>query len=162
MARKGKKLNAMRLLEQQGIAYEVFEFSPELHSAVAVAEAVGVPAETVYKTLVALRPQGKPVLAMIPGPASLDLKALASALGEKKMEMAAHAEAEQLTGLKVGGISGLALTHKNWDVVLDTSALTHDAILISAGQRGINLRVPVADLQRVLPVKVAPVMRNHP
>lgn len=162
MSKKGKKLNAMRLLEQQGIDYEVFEFSPEIHSAVGVAEAVGVPVETVYKTLVAIRPNGKPVLAIIPGPASLDLKTLAAALGEKKMSMAAHTEAEELTGLQVGGISGLALTHKNWTAILDSSALAHDAILVSAGQRGINLRLPVADLQRVLQADVAAVIReNH-
>ena len=71
------------------------------------------------------------------------------------MVMAAHAEAEKLTGLKVGGISALALTQKHWDVVLDASAEQHPAILVSAGQRGINLELPVAGLKQVLNPRVA-------
>lgn len=147
----------MRVLEQHGVAYTTFTFSPEIHSALGVAEAVGVPPETVYKTLVVLRPDGRPLLAVIPGPASLDLKALAAATGVKKLSMASHTEAEHLTGLKVGGISPLALLHKRWPVVLDTSAESHEAILISAGQRGVNLRVPVAGLKQVLAPQIAAV-----
>ncbi|NPV66458.1 MAG: aminoacyl-tRNA deacylase [Anaerolineae bacterium] len=147
----------MRVLEQHGVAYTTFTFSPEIHSALGVAEAVGVPPETVYKTLVVLRPDGRPLLAVIPGPASLDLKALAAATGVKKLSMASHTEAEHLTGLKVGGISPLALLHKRWPVVLDASAESYEAILISAGQRGVNLRVPVAGLKQVLAPQIAAV-----
>ncbi|GAB4569934.1 MAG: Cys-tRNA(Pro) deacylase [Anaerolineae bacterium] len=153
--RKEKKLNAMRVLEQHGVPYEVFEFSEDIHSAVGVAEAVGVAPDTVYKTLVTLKPDGKPVLVLAPGPATLDLKALAAALGEKKMSMAPHAEAEKLTGLKVGGISPLALVQKRWPIVLDSSAEAHEAILLSAGQRGVNLRVPVAGLRAILQPPIA-------
>lgn len=159
MAKREKKLNSMRVLEQHKISYEVFEFSPDIHSAVGVAEAVGIPPETVYKTLVTLNSARKPALAVIPGPASLDLKALAAALGEKKLVMATHAEAEKLTGLKVGGISPLALLQKRWPVVLDASISDHKAILISAGQRGINLRVDVAGLQGLLSPSVAAIAR---
>lgn len=149
----------MRLLERHSIAYEVFEFPTDVHSAVGVAEVLDVPPVTVFKTLVAQRPGGKPVLAVIPGPATLDLKALAATLGEKKLQMAAHVEAERLTGLLTGGISPLALTSKNWPVVLDAQAEQHDAILISAGQRGINLRVAVADLKQLLQPAVAAITR---
>ncbi len=150
MARKDKKLNSMRVLEQHGIPYEVFEFSPDIHSAEGVAAALGLPPATVFKTLVTLRGDGKPALAIIPGPAALDLKALAAALGEKKMSMAAHAEAERLTGLQVGGISPLALLNKRWAVALDASATEHLAIVISAGQRGVNLRIPTDRLIALL------------
>jgi Cys-tRNA(Pro)/Cys-tRNA(Cys) deacylase len=160
LAKQGKKLNSMRLLEQHQVTYTVFEFSPEIHSAVGVAEAVGIPPDEVFKTLVVQRPAGRPLLAVIPGPATLDLKALASAVGEKKLAMAAQADAEKLTGLKVGGISPLALIAKGWDVVLDASAEQRTAILISAGQRGVNLRVPVADLKRVLSPRIAAVARQ--
>jgi Cys-tRNA(Pro)/Cys-tRNA(Cys) deacylase len=159
MPRQDRKLNSMRALEQHGIPYEVFEFSADIHNAVGVAEAIGVPPETVFKTLVAQKADGKPVLAVLPGPASLDLKALAAALGEKKVTMAAHADAERLTGLKVGGISPLALLAKRWPVVLDASAEAHPAILISAGQRGMNLRVPVAGLKAILAPRIASVGR---
>lgn len=155
MAKKPKKLNSMRALESQGVSYEVVNFSPEIHNAVEVAAAVGVAVETVYKTLVVTRQEGKPLLVMIPAAATLDLKALAQAIGEKKVNMAAHAEAERLTGLQVGGIGALALLHKGWDAILDASALDQAAILVSAGQRGINLKVPVEPLIKVLDARTA-------
>lgn len=140
----------MRVLEAARVPYEVVEFSPEIHSADGVAEAVNVPPEQVYKTLVVQRSDGgKPVLVMIAGNRQLDLKKLAAALGAKKLQMAAHKDAERLTGLKVGGISALALMHKRWAVYIDRPALDLEWLLVSAGQRGVNLRVPVADLVRV-------------
>lgn len=147
----------MRVLEQHGIPYETFEFSPEIHSAEGVAAALSLPPAIVFKTLVTLKGDGKPALAIIPGPAALDLKALAAVLGEKKMSMAAHAEAERLTGLKVGGISPLALLHKRWEIALDASAQDHPAIVISAGQRGINLRIPTEALTALLSPACAPI-----
>lgn len=69
--------------------------------------------------------------------------------------MASHKEAESLTGLKVGGISALALTHKNWPVFLDQPAAEQEHILVSAGQRGLDLRVPTMALVRVLNARIA-------
>ena len=140
---KEKKLNSMRFLEQHRVEYKVHYYDEELHSAPEVAQALGVEPERVFKTLVVLPLQGKPVLAVIPGNHELDLKALARAAAEKKLSMASHKEAEQLTGLKVGGISSLALMQKNWRIFLDTSARNYEHIFMSAGQRGINLEVPV-------------------
>jgi Cys-tRNA(Pro)/Cys-tRNA(Cys) deacylase len=91
---------------------------------------------------------------MIAADRHLDLKKLAAAIGEKKVSMATHADAEKLTGLKVGGIGALALIHKKWDVYLDQPALQAGSICVNAGQRGVNLCVPVADLIRVLDAKV--------
>lgn len=159
MAKKGKKLNSMRLLERHDVAYKVHEFSTGIHSAVEVATAVGKPAEQVYKTLVVQRLAGKPLLAVIPGPATLDLKALANAIGEKKLTMAAHTEAEKLTGLKVGGISPLALMPKGWMVVVDSSIQQHDTVLLSAGQRGTNLEASVAGLLGILRPTIAKITR---
>ncbi len=79
----------------------------------------------------------------------LNLKKLAKAMGVKKLKMATHAEAECLTGLQVGGISPLALLNKGFVMVLDVSAENHSHVFVSAGQKGINLRVPVADLLRI-------------
>jgi Cys-tRNA(Pro)/Cys-tRNA(Cys) deacylase len=116
-----------------------------------VADFVGLPPERVYKTLVVLRqgPRAKPMLIMAPANRQLDLKLVAKAVGEKKVQMAAQQEAERLTGLKVGGISALALLNKGFDIYLDESARNQDAILISAGQRGVNLELAVADLVKV-------------
>ncbi len=156
------KLNSMRFLETNGVPYEVASFDSSVHDAVEVARLLGVPPATVYKTLVVERPGGKPMLVMIAADRHLDLKRLAAATGHKKLNMASHADAEKLTGLKVGGISALALVQKRWDVVIDRPALDLPHIYISAGQRGTNLRVPVADLVRILGVKAVDVGGDVP
>jgi Cys-tRNA(Pro)/Cys-tRNA(Cys) deacylase len=145
-----KKLNSMRVLEREQAPYEVLTFPESIHSAEGVAEFVGLPASRVYKTLVVERPAGgKPLLVMVPGDRELDLKQLASCLCEKKLQMASHKDAERLTGLQVGGISALALLHRGFEICLDCRALGLDEIVISAGQRGINLKLAVRDLTRV-------------
>ena len=87
---------------------------------------------------------------MLPSNTTLDLKRLAKAMGRKKVALASHADAEKLTGLQVGGISALALMGKNWEVYLDRRAEAFEQIVISAGQRGLQLRVATADLIRLL------------
>ncbi len=150
------KLNSMRLLEKHNIPYEVTEFPDTERDAEVIADILGVPAFMVYKTLV-IEPVGggKPLLALLAADKHLDLKKLAAVSGHKKVGMAAHADAEKLTGLKVGGISALMLTHKNWPVYLDQPATELEHILVSAGQRGLDLRVPTAGLIRVVGAKVA-------
>jgi Cys-tRNA(Pro)/Cys-tRNA(Cys) deacylase len=148
-----KKLNSMRLLEANDIQYELYEFDDGIHSADGVAEAVGVPPEQVYKTLVVLpdepgRP--RPFLVLLSATCQLDLKAMAKAAGFKKVRMARHDEAENLTRLKVGGISPLALMAKNWDVYFDAHIEEHEWVLLSAGQRGVNIKVDVKGLKQVL------------
>jgi Cys-tRNA(Pro)/Cys-tRNA(Cys) deacylase len=144
----------MRLLDQQKVDYTIHEFPDTIHSADGVADYLGVPRERVYKTLVVLPAAGKAVLVMIAGSRELDLKKLARAVGIKKAQMASHKEAEQLTGLQTGGISALALLHKNFAVYLDQAALQYERILVSAGRRGLNLELPVQELIRVTRAKV--------
>ena len=152
----GQRTNSMRLLESRRVPYTAHYFSPDIHSADGVAEALSVPAAQVFKTLVALPQRGKPLLAIVPGDRELDLKALAKAAGDKKVHMATQKEAEALTGLQVGGISALALLDKGFRVFLDASAEGFDTILVSAGERGINLQLPVADLVRLTRARLAP------
>ncbi|MBC8171654.1 MAG: aminoacyl-tRNA deacylase, partial [Anaerolineae bacterium] len=85
----------------------------------------------------------------------LDLKKMALAAGLKKVRMAAHKDAESLTGLKVGGISALMLRDKNWQVYLDQPATELEHIVMSAGQRGIQLRIPVTPLVSLLRTRLA-------
>lgn len=96
----------------------------------------------------------RPLLAIIPGSRQLDLKKLAQAAGVKKLRMATHREAESLTGLEVGGISALALLSKGFKSFLDTSANDHAQILVSAGQRGINLQMSPQDLVEIMRARV--------
>jgi len=157
------KLNSMRILEQNDIPYEVLTYPDDIKDAEEVAEVLGVPYFTVYKTLVVQavdRPDiKKPYLVMVASENQLDLKKMALAAGVKKVKMAAHSDAEALTGLQVGGISALALTAKNWPIFLDSEATELQHIVISGGQRGTQLRVPVVPLVNFLRVRIADVSR---
>lgn len=156
-----KKLNSMRVLEQHKIPYEVLEYPDTIRDAEEVAESLGVPYFSVYKTLVVQAvddpTQKKPYLVMLASETQLDLKKMAAAVGVKKVKMAAHKDAEALTGLKVGGISALALMQKQWAVYLDSAATELQHIVISAGQRGYQLRVPVVPLMSLLRPKLVDV-----
>ncbi|MHB0859197.1 MAG: Cys-tRNA(Pro) deacylase [Anaerolineae bacterium] len=143
---KTDKTNAMRVLDARKIPYVTHHYAAERHSAEEVAALVGFPANQVFKTLVVLPEKGRPLLAIVAGDSELDLKMLAQASGDKRLRMATQREAESLTGLLVGGISALALLNKGFRVFLDASASQHETILVSAGQRGINLQLRPQDL----------------
>ena len=148
----------MRLLDAQSIAYEVHVYDPAIRDARQVAEAVGFTADEVFKTLVVeTSANRRPILVILPSNRQLRLKRLAKALGVKKAALASQADAEGLTGLQVGGISALALTQKRWDVYLDRRALDQDHIVISAGKRGLQLRVETAALIILLGCQVVDV-----
>ncbi len=141
----------MRLLDANSIIYQVHRYDSSIRDAQLVAAAVGFPADEVFKTLVAVAPAAKkPVLVMLPSNRTLNLKRLAKALGEKKIALAPHADAETLTGLRVGGISALALMQKRWGVYLDRRAVALEHIVISAGQRGLQLRLETRALIKLL------------
>ena len=155
------KNNVTRLLESRGIEYQAFELPAEKLSGVEAASYLGVDPEKVYKTIVITRPKpGKPVLALVPAPLEVDLKALSKALGEKKLFLPTQREAEQITGLKVGGISPLALLNKRFQVVIDNSAQVEGIIYISGGQRGINISLHYEDLAKLTNANIAPISRE--
>ena len=143
-----KKLNSMRFLDAQGVRYEVLSFPDTIQSAMGVAAYCGLSPSHVYKTLVVVLSSGKPALVLVAGDRDIQLKRLAQVLGEKKLRMATQKEAEQWTGLKVGGISALALHHRGFPVYIDRAAAAVEAIVVSAGQRGLDVRLTVADLMR--------------
>jgi Cys-tRNA(Pro)/Cys-tRNA(Cys) deacylase len=139
-----KTNNITRMLDGRQIPYTAFETPVEKLGALETARLLNVPAEQVFKTIVVIREaKGKPLLAVVPGTAEVDLKALAKAVGEKKLHLPTEREAERLTGLQAGGISPLALMNRGFQVVLDASAQGFAEIHISGGQRGLNLRLPV-------------------
>lgn len=159
-----QKLNSMRILEQHKIPYEVTEFPDTLRDAEEIAEVLGMPPFMVYKTLVVEAvgvPGSKPFLVIIATDRQLDLKKMAAAAGYKKVALAAHKDAERLTGLQVGGISALALMHKSWQVYLDAPATQLQHIMVSGGQRGIDLRVPTSSLIQLLRAKIVDVGADY-
>ena len=147
--------NITRMLEAKKIPFTAYELPAEKLGAVETARLLGAPLEQVFKTIVVKREgRGKPILALVPGSAEVDLKQLAKALGEKKLFLPTEREAEQLTGLQAGGISPLALINKGFQVVLDSSAQDYTEIHVSGGQRGLNIRLPVDALIKLTNARV--------
>jgi Cys-tRNA(Pro)/Cys-tRNA(Cys) deacylase len=148
------KNNVTRFLDSKKVSYQVhiYDYGAGIESAVQVADAIGLPPEQVFKTLVVLpdQPNRKPMLVVIPGPEILDLRAFAKGANLKKAKMATHAEAESLTGLQTGGISPLALINKGFDVYLSDKAQAFDTIAVSAGQRGANIQLGVKELIKLV------------
>lgn len=152
--------NVTRLLDSRKISYTAYELPVEKHGALETAHLLNVEPASVFKTIVITREKPKkPLLVMVPGPSNVDLKLLASALGEKKVYLPTEREAEQLTGLQAGGISPLALINKGFHVVIDEAAQGFSAIHASGGQRGLNIKLSVVDLIKLTNARLAVVSR---
>jgi len=138
--------NVTRLLDARKISYTSYELPAEKLGALETARLLEVEPATVFKTIIVTREKSvkkRPILVVIPGPNQVNLKALASFLGEKKVYLSTEREAEEWTGLQAGGISPLALIKKGFQVVLDVSAQEHAEIHVSGGERGLNILLPV-------------------
>jgi Cys-tRNA(Pro)/Cys-tRNA(Cys) deacylase len=141
--------NITRFLDARKVTYVAHELPHEKLGAVEAAQYMGVSPDLVFKTIVITREKKKPLLAVIPGPRTVDLKLLASFLAEKKVTLPTEREAEALTGLQAGGISPLALINKGFQVVIDSAAQGYEKIYISGGQRGLDILLPVTDLAKL-------------
>jgi Cys-tRNA(Pro)/Cys-tRNA(Cys) deacylase len=144
------KTNAARILDAAGVSYELRKYAvDEEHlAATQVAEAIGMPTEQVFKTLVARGDRTGVVLAVIPANAELDLKALAAASGNKKIDLVPVKQVLGLTGYVRGGVSPVG-TKKAYPVYLDETAILWDVISVSAGVRGCQMLITPGDLVRV-------------
>ena len=143
------KTNAARMLDRAGIHYELREYEVDENdlSAPHVAAAIGMPAEQVFKTLVARGDRTGVLMACIPANTELDLKALAAASGNKKAELVAVKEVLPLTGYIRGGVSPVG-TRKPYPLYLDETAELWDIVSVSAGLRGCQMLLAPADLVR--------------
>jgi Cys-tRNA(Pro)/Cys-tRNA(Cys) deacylase len=144
------KTNAVRMLEEAGIPFELreYEVDPEDLTAETVARKIGLPIEQVFKTLVVKGDRNGVCLAVIPGDAELNLKALAKATGDRKVELAPLKEVQPLTGYIRGGVTALA-AKRDFPVYLDESAILYDVISISAGVRGTQIVLRPDDYERI-------------
>ena len=139
--------NVTRFLDARKIKYLAFETPAEKLGAIETARILNISPLLVFKTIVITRQKpGKPILAVIPGNGQADLKLIAAAAGEKKVNLPTEREAEALTGLQAGGISPLALINKGFQVFIDASAKNLPEIHVSGGQRGLNLSLSPNDL----------------
>ncbi len=150
------KTNAARLLDQLGIRYELreYEVDPEDLAAETVAAKIGLPAEQVFKTLVARGERTGVVMAVIPGDQELDLKALAAAAGERKIQLVPVKELQGLTGYIRGGVTALA-AKRELPVVLDETIELFEVISVSAGIRGFQILIAPADYLRATKGEIA-------
>lgn len=149
-----KTNNVTRFLDAQNIQYDAFELPAEKLGAMETAEYLNVPIELVYKSIILMQPNSKPILCMVPGNAQVDLKAVAGFLGIKKVRLTSQTEAENVSGLQTGGISPLALLHRGFLMIMDNSVEGLEEIHISGGERGVNLRMRVPDLQNIIKARV--------
>ena len=154
------KTNAVRLLDDLNIAYELREYDvdPEDLSAETVAAKIDFPPEQVFKTLIAKGDRNGVCFAVIPGDGELDLKALARFSEDRKMEMAPLKEVLPLTGYIRGGVTALA-AKKPFPVFLDETAILFDRISISAGIRGTQILLHPSDFIRLVNAKLAEIAK---
>ncbi len=141
-----QKTNAVRLLEQLGITYQLreYEVDPEDLAAETVAAKIGMPPEQVFKTLVARGDRNGICMAVIPGNSELDLKALAAISDNRKMHLVPVKELQVLTGYIRGGVTAIG-AKKDFPVFVDETIELFDVISISAGVRGTQILLSPAD-----------------
>ena len=158
MAKKLEKTNAARLLDKAGINYRLipYEFDENDLAAQHVAESLGQPIEQVFKTLVLHGDKTGHIVCVVPGNAEVDLKALAKASSNKKVEMIAMKDLLAVTGYIRGGCSPIGMK-KRFPTWFHSSALDFDTIYVSAGVRGLQLEISPADLISFVGASVADV-----
>jgi Cys-tRNA(Pro)/Cys-tRNA(Cys) deacylase len=151
------KTNAARILDRLGVRYELREYTvdPEDLSAESVAAKVGLPLEQVWKTLVARGDRTGVLLAVLPGNAQLDLKALARLSGDRRVDTVPLKEVQPLTGYVRGGVTALACK-KDYPVFVDETFELHDVVSVSAGQRGLQILLAPADYLRAVKATLGP------
>jgi len=144
------KTNAARILDSAGVKYELrtYEVDENDLSAPHVAEKIGMPPEQVFKTLVARGDRTGVLMACIPANSELDLRALAAASGNRKVELVPVKDVLGLTGYIRGGVSPVG-TRKPYPLYLDETAGLWDIISVSAGLRGCQMLLSPDDLTRV-------------
>jgi Cys-tRNA(Pro)/Cys-tRNA(Cys) deacylase len=155
----GRGTTATIALERAKIPFTLHEYAhdPKAESyGMEAVEALGIPPERVFKTLVA-SVDGKLAVGVVPVHRQLDLKAFAAAAGGKKAAMAPVADAERATGYVAGGISPVG-QKRRLPIVLDESALAAGAtVYCSAGRRGLEIELAPADLIKATGATVAPI-----
>jgi len=154
-----KATRATAALEKAGVAFTVhsYDYDPDADRiGMQAAEALGEPPARVLKTLMLLL-DGKPACAILPSDAQVAMKKLAAALGGKSAEMMKPADAERITGFKVGGISPFGQMRKA-PTVIEAQALNDPYVFINGGQRGLQVRLDPREAARILAAEVASII----
>jgi len=154
------KTNAVRLLDKLRVAYRLvgYEVDPDDLAAESVAAKIGMDPMQVFKTLVAKGDRNGVCLAVVPGDAQLDLKALAKQTGDRKVDTVPLKDVQPLTGYIRGGVTALACK-KDYPTYLDETAMLFDEISVSAGQRGLQIVLAPGDYASAVNAKVAEISK---
>ena len=154
-----KATRATKALEQAGIAFTVvtYDYDPDADRiGMQAAAAIGEDPARVLKTLMALV-DGKPVCVVLPSDKEVSMKKLAAAFGGKAAQMMKPADAERISGYKVGGISAFGQM-KPPRVAIEAAAMIHDLVYMNGGQRGLQVHLKPGDAAAVLQAIVAPLV----
>jgi len=154
-----KATRATKTLEQAGIVFTVcaYDYDPNADSiGLQAAKALGEPPQRVLKTLMALV-DGQPVCVIVPSDREVSMKRLASAFGGKSAQMMKPADAERMSGYRVGGISPFGQV-RNVKTAIEEQAIVHDFVYINGGQRGLQVRLSPHDAIRLLKAIAAPLI----
>jgi Cys-tRNA(Pro)/Cys-tRNA(Cys) deacylase len=160
-ARVPPKTNAARILDGLGIRYELraYDVDPDDLAAESVAAKVGLPAEQVWKTLVARGDRNGVCFAVVPGNALLDLKALAKLSGDRKVDTVPLKDVQPLTGYVRGGVTALG-AKKDFPVYVDETLELWDVVSVSAGARGLQILLHPSDYVRAVKATVGAIARE--
>ncbi len=155
------KTNAARYLDSLGVSYELREYDvdPDDLSAETVAAKVGLPPEQVFKTLVVRGDRNGICMAVVPGNAEVDAKALARITGDRKMDLVPLKDVQPLTGQIRGGVTAIAQT-RGYPVYVDETLELFDVVSVSAGARGTQILLSPADYIRAVAGTVGPISRE--
>jgi Cys-tRNA(Pro)/Cys-tRNA(Cys) deacylase len=148
---------ATKMLEQAGVAFTIhsYDYDPDADRVgLQAAAALGEPPERVLKTLMALV-DGKPACVIVPSDREVSMKRLAAVFGGKSAQMMKPADAERMSGYKVGGISPFGQMRTLWTVI-DEQSMVHDFVFINGGQRGLQVRLNPRDAAKLLNAIVLP------
>lgn len=143
-----KRTRALEILDKAKISYEVREFKASEFTVEETAEALGLPLDMLFKTLVAQGERKGLIMALVPGDAQLSLSKLAKAMDDKRVVLIDVDDLFRVTGYLKGGCSPLG-AKRAFSVYLDQSAPQHERISVSAGLRGVQMLLSPADLQRI-------------
>ncbi len=146
--------NAVKWLRTQGVAFDVLAYEFTKIGAEAAAAAVGRPLEMVCKTLIVKASGNAFWVAIVPGDQRFDPKRTAAAIGAARVDLAEQAEAEKVSGYKVGGISPFAMRRK-LPVLIEESLLVLDRVIVNGGRRGVLVEMNTEDLVRILDARPA-------
>lgn len=158
MAKKPEKTNAARLLDKAKLKYDLipYEFDENDLAAQHVADSLGQDIAKVFKTLVLHGDKTGYIVCVIPGDKEVDLKALAKVSGNKKVEMIPMKDLLQVTGYIRGGCSPIGMK-KRFPTYFHTTAADHDVIYMSAGVRGLQIKINPQELIKFIQATLADV-----